>query len=363
MESKKFSKEDTNICKGAAILMMIFHHLFCSVLQYEGQEVVFSPLWEDLVIKISVSCKICVSIFVFLTAYGLSAKKQYTSSESNTNIWYGCLKRHYRLWVDFVCVYIVAFLLACLFDKQSVFGVYGEEKTMPLFVLLDSMGLAKLFGTPSLNETWWYMPLAFLLIYLLPLLIWIYDQVGDVVLFGGILLLPFSGLDKESYFYLYFLAILFGISAERHDILGRLKRRCSDWKRGIGIIAMELLLLVISVYVRYKIPTMTYLMNAVCALEVCALMSCVFAYKLFPRRIFLILGTNSMNMFFVHTFIRKYYLYEWTYSFRHFILIFVALVLASLAISWLLEQVKDRLKVHNRMERIFDFLYNKGVSA
>ena len=83
---ENFSKKDTNIIKGIAILFLMFHHCFLSGDRYRNLQVVFSPFSESIVNYIAAFLKICVPIFVFLTAYGItiSLKKQYQLSKLMT---------------------------------------------------------------------------------------------------------------------------------------------------------------------------------------------------------------------------------------------------------------------------------------
>ena len=68
------SRKASSIAKGIAILMMLMHHLFYSqkrILSHgDGQIVDFFPFGADGVVDFSRSLKICVAIFVIVTAYG-----------------------------------------------------------------------------------------------------------------------------------------------------------------------------------------------------------------------------------------------------------------------------------------------------
>lgn len=62
----EFTKKDTALVKGVAILMMLFHHCFVSAERYAGYEMDFFPLTESQTITIASFFKICVALFVFL---------------------------------------------------------------------------------------------------------------------------------------------------------------------------------------------------------------------------------------------------------------------------------------------------------
>lgn len=65
---ENFSKKDTNIIKGIAILFLMFHHCFLSGDRYRNLQVVFSPFSESIVNYIAAFLKICVPIFVFFNS-------------------------------------------------------------------------------------------------------------------------------------------------------------------------------------------------------------------------------------------------------------------------------------------------------
>ena len=68
----KFDKQDTNIAKTIAIIMMYIHHSFFSLESYGGYSFSFAPFGETRTVAIAQLFKICVSIFVFLSAYGIT---------------------------------------------------------------------------------------------------------------------------------------------------------------------------------------------------------------------------------------------------------------------------------------------------
>ena len=71
MEKKEFSKDNTLALKGIAIIMLLFHHCFSTVSRFENYSVSFFPLTQNFVVEMTLTFKICVSIFAFITGYGL----------------------------------------------------------------------------------------------------------------------------------------------------------------------------------------------------------------------------------------------------------------------------------------------------
>ena len=71
MKKKEFSIDNTLALKGIAIIMLIFHHCFRKADLFEDYTVSFFPFSQDFIVEISLTFKICVSIFAFITGYGL----------------------------------------------------------------------------------------------------------------------------------------------------------------------------------------------------------------------------------------------------------------------------------------------------
>ena len=72
------TKSDSMRLKGVAMLMMFFHHLYCQVSRFDGYDISFAPFGQDAVVDVSMLFKLCVSIFAFVSGYGLLTS--YTSA-------------------------------------------------------------------------------------------------------------------------------------------------------------------------------------------------------------------------------------------------------------------------------------------
>ena len=68
------------------------------------------------------------------------------------------------------------------------------------------------------------------------------------------------------------------------------------------------------------------------------------------RQILLFLGKHSMNIFLIHTFIRHYFWSDFIYSFGHFVVNVLVLLGISLAVSIVLEWLKN-ITGYNRLIR------------
>ena len=51
--------------------MLLFHHLYCSTGRFDGYAVSFFPFSEESIVELALLFKNCVSIFAFISGYGL----------------------------------------------------------------------------------------------------------------------------------------------------------------------------------------------------------------------------------------------------------------------------------------------------
>ena len=82
MDYLKFSKDETSKIKGLAILLMFVHHFYFDADFYSEFNLSFYPFTESFSHRLALAMKICVSLFVFLTGYGMtmSYQKKYNNN-------------------------------------------------------------------------------------------------------------------------------------------------------------------------------------------------------------------------------------------------------------------------------------------
>ena len=66
----KYSRNDTSVMKGVAIILMLIHHLFYSDDLIQRCTLIL-PYEEKLLLLFSSLGKVCVAIFVLISGYGL----------------------------------------------------------------------------------------------------------------------------------------------------------------------------------------------------------------------------------------------------------------------------------------------------
>ena len=174
----RFDIRQTNIAKGVALLMLLWHHLFYSSAEYY-QRFTTMHLYKGIPIESTLSnyCKVCVAVFLLLSGYGLymswqSYEKKVIASKGKFTIGHQLLfvKNHLlKLMFNYWFIYIL-FVPLSVFFGTPFWEIY---KGNFLYGLVDFLGLANLFKTPSMNGTWWFMSVIILFYLLFPLMMFI----------------------------------------------------------------------------------------------------------------------------------------------------------------------------------------------
>jgi len=163
--AKDFSKNHTNLIKGAATLLLLFHHLFYKMTYFDICYV-WSDLWIHGLNYIAVSAKVCVALFLFLSGYGLvksanKEKRPITIKFSALHI----IKILIPLWF----IYILFVPMGYAFGRTFT-DIYGKGVSSVFRMCADLTGTSYLIGFyPKANETWWFFGEIIRLYFLFPL--------------------------------------------------------------------------------------------------------------------------------------------------------------------------------------------------
>lgn len=151
------SKRQSAILQGAAIWMMVYHHMFLGVTAYGT---VFPFLRLEVVLRIAWFCKICVGIFAFVSGYGL----YYGMEKLPRERFFGRLRAEYsyvfrrilRLYGKLWFVLLLYLGYAAGIRRQAIMpGELWENITA---------------CNPTYNGAWWYVEQYAKMLLLLPLL-------------------------------------------------------------------------------------------------------------------------------------------------------------------------------------------------
>ena len=151
-------------------MMLLFHHLYSALERFDSYPVSFFPFAQDDVVAVALMFKNCVSLFAFISGYGLL--KSIASIPLNRRsvlIWN--ITRLLKLLSGFWFIYALVFVVSLCLDGLPIKTYFESSSVAGLCYLLnDFFGLANFFDTPTMNSTWWYMSAAILYVLLVPLL-------------------------------------------------------------------------------------------------------------------------------------------------------------------------------------------------
>lgn len=347
-EKSSFSKTDSLCLKGIAIVIMMFHHCYRDTGRFEGYIVDFYPFTQNFIVNISDYFKICVAIFAFITGYGLylSAKSKCNDLKS-TEKW--TVSRLIKMMSGFYFVYILSFIITEIYAKypQAVYCKKGYTRGI-IYAIIDFLGLANLFDTPTMNSTWWYMSAAIVFIILIPIVIKWSEKMGYTTFIISIMALPRlvgNGYPGGTNIYTFILAVVFGMIFAQFDLFKRLDDIKITNNKLISesiqfIFYFALLIASIVIWIKFPRDKVWEYQNVIA--PIISIYFCKRYIVRIPviRQILSVFGKYSINIFLVHTFIRYTFFQDFTYSFEKFWLIALVLFAISFAISIFIELLK-----------------------
>ena len=334
MNERKFTVNDTNFIKGLAVLMLLFHHLFAGTLLPPH---VWSATSKFTIL--ATMSKVCVSLFLFLSGYGMTA-----SYEKNTKTDFTFVFSHLKkLMVGFWFIYIIFVPLGFFLDS-SPFLVYGSGLSGLKNFIFDFLGLFALFTTPTMNQSWWYLEATIVFYILFPVLYRICKKhpFSTTVISALPILLyvyysEYSWNNCREIFWL--LPFVSGIIFYQKNILTNFFRYYDDNKfaKLFSITALT----AVFVILRYNLGIV---MDTPLAISIVMFMTVGFSNIKYIYQPLKKLGEHSANIYMFHSFI--YYNFSWAfwlYEIDSKTIRFIALLAVCIIISVFIEFFKKCL--------------------
>lgn len=357
----EFTKKDTALVKGVAILMMLFHHCFESTGRFAGYELNFFPFTESQTVTIASLFKICVALFVFLSGYGIAKSLEKTPQDGYVR---QIGKRTFSLMSGFWFIFVLCIASAAII-MPSMLKVYANEHILNslIYVLYDFLGLSELFGTPTLIGTWWYMSLALIIIAIMPLLYRFYKKFGWIALFVVTFLV--NGFVKKSYndeivnydMIRWIFTLELGMVCADKNILVKIKGvkliRKSKTVDYFAKLVIYSAIFAFCIYTRrYMDWNVSYIRDGLIPMFVVIYCYAILAEIPFLHNVLCFLGKHSMNIFMSHTILRAYFLKDFLYGLKYSMLTFFALLVLSVLLSIAIDLLKKYTGYDKLCEKI-----------
>ena len=136
----RITLNETNVVKGIAICALLWHHLFFE-----------HPEYGPITFKLSLTCKMCVALFVFLSGYGMATQyqKKYANSieillskrQILLNWGRFLLHRLIKFYLNYWIVFFLVVPLGIFVFSRTLVDAYGSEKPLWISFLLDVLGM------------------------------------------------------------------------------------------------------------------------------------------------------------------------------------------------------------------------------
>ena len=344
--------------------MMMWHHLFLKG-RFETYSIIFTPLTAEQVTRIASYCKLCVSLFAFISGYGLW--KSYTSTKYSPQKW--CLQRYLKTFSGYWFIVILSWLI-CQPINQRPYKVYGFEKSIFYGIwnmtaeILGISHLVQEYSEQSMLGTWWYMGAALAFIMISPMLFELMGRFGDIPTYAAVVLLPrvFFNFPGTGNFYSFLPVFLSGAIFAKNDLFEKI----SNWNllpvtnQTAFSSIVKLMFLVFGCRVTYKwychIQISIWWDVAYGLFAIPPIMLSVELFHLFPllREVLGFIGKHSANIFLTHNFIRVVFFTKFIYSRGHFVTIILCLLFISIGISVIVDFLKKITKYDSIVQK-FNF--------
>lgn len=355
------TKRDSLCLKGISIIIMMFHHLYCSTNRFADYDVNFEPFTQNQIVNLALYFKICVSIFVFITGYGLYKSICKTEFNKNSITKWG-IDRYIKTLSGFWFIYIIAFVVTMIINKYPVEIFFEGSRLRGLtYMAFDFLGLANLFSTPTLCGTWWYMSAAIVFIFCVPLIFKIKEKIGYLPIIVVVTALPRVlkvGYPGTVNLFTFMLILIFGMMCAE----------CNTFEKISEIFKKNKLIYVVSIVVLAAIILASIRLLYVVSYEkawelqlnfipILFIILCRYTVVRIPivNNALEFIGKHSMTIFLTHTFIRYNYLTDLIYNQKSFIISFFLLLGLAIILAVVIDTFKSLIK--------FDKLVEKGIST
>ena len=333
MQSVLLKPVDTRVLKGIAIPLMLTHHLFYND-SMNGMFGEVSLFGVRVVHEIGLWSKVCVTIFVLLSGYGLEV----TSKGKVIHLLDFYKHRFKKLMINYWFVWILTVPIGIFVFGHSLNGVYGNH--IVIKCILDFFGLINFTGSYGYNPTWWFYSCIIAMYLLFPLFHVMSDGLGGrmpLLTWVGALLISL----RSSTFFLapvanYILLFLAGIWLAKLPV--------NSFKK-ISKTELVLTFLLLTIF-RNRSGQLTFIVDSLLAV-ILVLIVWRMPLKGFLGRTFEKLGKHSMNMFLVHSFFISQWFTKETYILYNPILILLQLMTISYFVSVVIEYIKQKIHFYD----------------
>ncbi len=321
MENSQFNVWVTNAVKGVATLLLLLHHLFYC-----------NPEYGAGLHLAAIEGKVCVSLFVLLSGYGLAA------SYRPRSVWHWYRSRFAKLYLNYWFIMLIFVPISWLAFGNTVYTVFpgcGERAWLKL--ISQIFGTQMYYGGGGFNPTWWFMSAILVLYALFPLFHRVAEAscvnkwIRNLVLMG--IAAAWAARGPSPCFQPYVPAFVVGVLAARERWFSAFFSVGARWMTLLWVGVAAAASIYIILWPQYS--TLRYLLLS--------LIVCVLVCRLYVRSVWVLtkpleyLGRYSMTIFLTHSFIYYIFFQNFFYSLGNPWLMYGLLLSSSLLLAVALE--------------------------
>ena len=355
MNKSNFDKSTTNIIKGIAVLLLLFHHLFLKNDRLIANGVVISDGVYNLLYAYIVQARICVWIFVFISGYGLA--KSFSKDEK-------CGKFIVHHWLSLMKQWWIVMLFMAVIYQVFVGNLIDYYQHSIKLFLLDVIEWNDFFDYPRILGSW-YLCFAQILIIIFPLLYIFCKKYGYLSLPIFYIVMQFIGDGINSSgggaYIQYIPAAIGGIISAQYGIFEILLAK-NQSNRIVTFLKGTILLMGIAILseIRYRVTDTNYICSILAVFIVfgICLFTAKYICKLKIKGILEFLGENSAILFMSNVFF--YIELPQTIYFTHNAVgAYITLVLVCLMFALVIKQIIKILHYDDICKKIENYLLTK----
>lgn len=331
----ELSKNDSKMLQGLSVLAMVWLHLFDR--DYHG---LFTPIvfWGGIPLSYYVGqlSDFCVFGFAFLSGYAHMLRIDQK----------GYYKRRLKGLLSVLCSYweiLVVFTVISIIIGQTEYMPSSARKFILSIFLLESY-----------NGAWWYLFTYMILVVISPVVLkWVQKRNPIIILCTGFVIyctayyirfdLDCSNwlLDRIGPFGMTFFEYLLGAIAFKYHILSFLY---NIWERLNKILRWGIALTIIGGMLYGHTKIVPSLFIAPFTGFVLMMLFHFWNKPQFIQDVFLLIGKHSTNIWLIHMFFYLYLFENLIYIAKYPILIFVSMLIITIALSVVLKRIEDPIQ-------------------
>lgn len=331
-----FTKHHTKIVKGIAMLLMLFDHLFWME-SGKYNALIKIPMYHDIPWLIGSLGNICVSMFLFLSGYGMYI----TAQNQGRYTFKDAFIRIKNMWFQYAFITTLIIILDFLFGKIT----FDIKKIILNLLALDF----------SYNKYAWFMITYIIIILVFPLMNylmahspWMLDCLIVIGIKGAITFLNsvinfYISVPEIAYKtlmepFMFLPVFLIGYIIAKYDIFTKVSEKIFSGK----LSKLKYLLLILA-----TLSFMVLVPHTIFDNITAPLLCFGFAYLIYATKIQLLIefiGNQSMNMWLIHYPIMITLLNKLVYAPRYWLLILIWIILIMIPISFGIDKFMKLIK-------------------